>query len=151
MARTLGSLCAIDSVPRAWTDDEQNTLRELVGFAMTELEAHGNDRRLRGVEQALADRTTSEQNRLIDAFRRSPSFIAMLGGPQHVFEFANDGYCRLVGRSAHDILQRPAREALPEVAGQGFFELLDRVYATGEPFVGQGGFDLAPEHGRSAT
>ena len=30
------------------------------------------------------------------------------------------------------------REALPEVEGQGFFELLDRVYATGEPFVGTG-------------
>ena len=29
------------------------------------------------------------------------------------------------------------REALPELEGQGFFELLDRVYATGEPFVGQ--------------
>jgi signal transduction histidine kinase len=26
--------------------------------------------------------------------------------------------------------------ALPEVAGQGFFELLDQVYTTGEPFVG---------------
>jgi hypothetical protein len=25
------------------------------------------------------------------------------------------------------------REVFPELAGQGFFELLDRVYATGEP------------------
>jgi hypothetical protein len=27
------------------------------------------------------------------------------------------------------------REAMPELEGQGFFELLDQVYATGKPFV----------------
>jgi PAS domain S-box-containing protein len=30
------------------------------------------------------------------------------------------------------------REALPDVAGQGFFELLDGVYASGQPFFGRG-------------
>jgi signal transduction histidine kinase len=35
-----------------------------------------------------------------------------------------------------DILGKPIREALPELAGQGIFELLDQVYATGEPYVG---------------
>ena len=32
---------------------------------------------------------------------------------------------------------KPIREALPELAGQGIFELLDRVRLSGEPFVGQ--------------
>ena len=45
---------------------------------------------------------------------------------------------RLSSRSSATatLLGRPVREALPEVAGQGFVELLDRVYRTGEPFVG---------------
>ena len=102
--QVLGSLCAIDSVPRGWTEDEQNTLRELVGFALTELEAHHNEQRLREAEQALTAKTDSERDRLIEAFRRSPSFIVVLRGPQHVYEFANDRYCQLVGRPAQDIL-----------------------------------------------
>lgn len=38
--------------------------------------------------------------------------------------------------SARELLGKPIREALPELEGQGFFELLDQVYATGEPFTG---------------
>ena len=34
------------------------------------------------------------------------------------------------------IIGKTVREALPEVEGQGFFELLDKVYRTGETFVG---------------
>src|SRR5207302_69234 len=32
-------------------------------------------------------------------------------------------------------LGKPAREALPEIAGQGYYELLDRIYRTGEPMI----------------
>ena len=78
----------------------------------------------------------TERSRLADVFHRSPSFIAVTRGPEHVFELTNDRYAELIGR--RHVLGLPVREALPEVAGQGFFELLDRVYATGEPFVGQG-------------
>ena len=31
------------------------------------------------------------------------------------------------------MIGRPVREALPEIEGQGYFELLDEVYRTGEP------------------
>jgi PAS domain S-box-containing protein len=62
--------------------------------------------------------------------------MAMLSGRDHVFELANDAYLQLVGHR-RDIMGKPVREVLPEVAGQGFFELLDKVYTTGEPFVGR--------------
>ena len=58
--------------------------------------------------------------------------MALLRGPHHVFELTNAAYQRLVGR---EVLGKPAREALPEVEGQGFFQLLDQVYATGTPFT----------------
>ena len=60
--------------------------------------------------------------------------MAMLSGPHHVFEFTNSAYMQLVGH--REILGKTARAALPDVEGQGFFELLDQVYVTGEPFVG---------------
>jgi len=49
---------------------------------------------------------------------------------------ANDAYLQLVGH--RDIIGRPAREALPEIEGQGFFDWADQAYATGEPYVGRG-------------
>ena len=77
----------------------------------------------------------SERNLLADLFKRSPSFMAVLRGPQHVYELVNDRYLEHVGR--REMIGKPVREALPELAGQGFYELLDRVYATGEPYVGR--------------
>lgn len=77
-----------------------------------------------------------ERERQRQMFEQAPGFMAMLTGPTHVFEMANLGYRQLVGH--RDLLGRPVREALPEIEGQGFFEILDRVYETGEPFVGKG-------------
>ena len=87
-------------------------------------------------DRVLAERASNQQiERERRMFLQAPSFMAHLEGPDHVFAFANDAYIRLIG--SRDILGKSAREALPEVTGQGFFELLDRVYATGEPYVGR--------------
>jgi PAS domain S-box-containing protein len=75
-----------------------------------------------------------ERGRLREIFQRAPAFIATLRGPEHVFESANPPYIQLVGH--RDIVGKPVREALPEVVDQGFLELLDGVYRTGEAFVG---------------
>ncbi len=81
----------------------------------------------------LLARAQLEHKRLAEAFAQSPAFLAVMRGRQHVFESANERYLLLTGR---DLIGKPVRDALPEVEGQGFFEILDRVYATGEPFVG---------------
>jgi signal transduction histidine kinase/ActR/RegA family two-component response regulator len=67
-------------------------------------------------------------------FEQAPGFVCTLRGPQHVFEFANPRYRRLVGD--RDIIGKPMRDALPEVVSQGFVTLLDKVYQTGEPYTG---------------
>ncbi|MEO8620020.1 MAG: ATP-binding protein [bacterium] len=85
-------------------------------------------------EDALASLRV-EQTRLTELFRHAPAFIAILRGPEHVFEMANDGYLQLVGY--RKLIGLPVREAVPEAEGQGYFELLDGVLATGEAFVGQ--------------
>ncbi|KQT35324.1 diguanylate cyclase [Sphingomonas sp. Leaf412] len=85
-------------------------------------------------DQVLAERRraadTQRQRRL---FEQAPGFITILHGPDHVYEFANATYRRLFGDRA--FVGRAVRDVFPELAGQGFNELLDRVYRTGERFV----------------
>lgn len=75
-----------------------------------------------------------EMQRFQDLFEQSPSFVAALEGPEHRFYLANPAYRRLIGD--RDVVGLTVREALPELAGQGFYELLDEVYRTGEPYSG---------------
>jgi signal transduction histidine kinase len=85
--------------------------------------------------EVLAQRYREEENaRLVTLFEQAPGIIAVLRGPDHVFEITNRSYLQLVGHRA--LVGKAARDALPEVQGQGFFELLDHVYQTGQPFVG---------------
>ena len=85
--------------------------------------------------EVLNERRRLEENeRLHQLFAQAPGVMAVVRGPDHVFELANAAYLELVGH--RDVLGRPIREALSELDGQGFFELLDRVYATGEPYRG---------------
>ncbi|MBN9681960.1 MULTISPECIES: PAS domain-containing protein [unclassified Corallococcus] len=68
--------------------------------------------------------------------KQAPVALAILRGPEHVVELANDRVCQLWGRPCEQVLERPVLEALPEVEGQGIRELLDGVLATGVPYVG---------------
>src|SRR3954465_7428230 len=76
-----------------------------------------------------------EAERLRRLFDHAPGFMAVLRGPDHVYELTNASYLKLVGH--RDLVGRPVREALPEVEGQGLFELLDDVYRSGEAYTGR--------------
>lgn len=75
-----------------------------------------------------------EHTQLLEVFDRTPVFMAVLRGPDHVFERANERYRRLIGKRA--FIGKPVRDALPEIIDQGYIEILDRVYHTCEPFIG---------------
>src|SRR5580692_6860742 len=78
-----------------------------------------------------------------------PVAIAYLAGRDHVFEFVNEEFRQLIG--GRDVLGLAAREALPELAGSGRFELMDNVLESGRPVQGHGAelslrrFDGDPE------
>src|SRR5688500_2139295 len=72
---------------------------------------------------------------LSSLFMRAPAFISVVRGSEHVFDLVNPHYQHLFPN--RDLLGRPIREALPELEGQGFYERLDQVLATGEAFVGK--------------
>ncbi len=92
-------------------------------------------RQLEGEREHLLRELRAERGRLQEVFRRAPAFIAVLRGPDFVFEMVNDAYYQLVG--PRELIGRPVFDALPEVRGQGFEELLNQVLETGEPFVGR--------------
>ena len=79
---------------------------------------------------------SGERERLAQLFAQAPGFIAMLRGPTHVFELANPAYLQLVGNRA--VVGKSVAQALPDAAAQGYVELLDRVYRSGEPFNAYG-------------
>jgi signal transduction histidine kinase len=78
----------------------------------------------------------ADVNRLQSLFQRAPSFMAVLRGPDHIYELVNTAISELMG--ARDYVGKPVREAVPEVVAQGYIELLDEVYRTGKPVVAYG-------------
>ena len=68
--------------------------------------------RARAIEQQHAQRLTQ-------LFTHAPVAIAVLRGPDHVYELANPRYRELVG--GRDVVGKPIREALPELDGQGIY------------------------------
>ncbi|HSC69211.1 MAG TPA: response regulator [Cellvibrio sp.] len=79
-------------------------------------------------------RKSAEEARWRQLFTKSPAFMCVLTGPDHLFEYANPRYLELIGN--RDVVNKPLREALPEIAEQGFNELLDFVYSTGQSHTG---------------
>jgi PAS domain S-box-containing protein len=130
-------------------DDLQLTLHrngypEETHFAFSYTPVPGDDGSIVGLfcactettRQVLAERqAASERLRQQALLQQMPGFVAVLRGPGHVFEYVNDAYVTVAGR--RDYIGRDVRAVFPELAGQGFYELLDHVYATGEPFVAQ--------------
>jgi signal transduction histidine kinase/PAS domain-containing protein len=79
-------------------------------------------------EQQARKEAEMERTRLHSLFIQAPTIINIQRGPEHVFEFVHPLTTQALGR---DVQGLGVREALPELEGQGFFELFDEVYRTG--------------------
>ena len=86
-------------------------------------------------EQEINKKRDDERKLLHDFFMEAPAIFCVLRGPEHIFEIANPFYLELVGD--REIIGKTVRDALPEVEGQGFFELLDDVYNNQQKFIGK--------------
>ena len=88
-------------------------------------------------QQALVVRRQLEaQKRQRRLFEQAPGFIIIMRGPDHLVEFVNDAHRAVFG--SEQWVDKPVREAFPSIAGQGFFEQLDRVFRSGETYQAQG-------------
>ena len=87
-------------------------------------------------QQVLSQqRLEASQQELLSLFEQSPVGIAILSKDNLTFRMANPFYGRLVGRSPEELINKPLLEALPELIGQGFDDLLREVIATGVPYI----------------
>ncbi|MFB2891802.1 PAS domain-containing protein [Aerosakkonemataceae cyanobacterium BLCC-F50] len=82
-------------------------------------------------EQAARRQAETERKRLTDILMEVPAMFAVLSGSDHRFELANPTFLKVSARS-EDIIGKTAREVFPEMEDQGYFEIHDRVYQTGE-------------------
>ena len=88
-----------------------------------------------------ARRIAEERARLTELFEQTPTFTALLRGPEHRIELANPGFVRLLGQGA--LVGRTLAEVLPLAAAQRQVELLTKVLGSGETLAANGvKFDL---------
>lgn len=74
-------------------------------------------------------RLENERRNLLE---QAPVPAALMTGPTHVFEIANDLYCEMVGR---DVRGKAYLEAFPELRDSPLPGILDNVYRSAKPFV----------------
>lgn len=84
--------------------------------------------------ERLLRETESQKARLQQVFTAAPAVIAMYGGREHVVTMVNPMWEKVLGRTG--AVGRTVAELFPEIAGTGLLEILDDVYSTGRPYVG---------------
>ncbi|WP_324673551.1 PAS domain-containing protein [Hymenobacter sp. GOD-10R] len=126
--------------------DAQGRVEGLMVYAYEVTEQVHARRKVERLNQELEERVASrtvelraaqadaevQRKRLYDILMQLPAMIVTYRGPNHVYDLVNPYYQQLF--STRQLHGRPIREALPELKGQAFFDLLDQVYRTGEPF-----------------
>lgn len=93
-------------------------------------------------EERIADRGSSEPRnalteKMVRILRRAPAPMALVTGDNHVFEFVNDAYFKMMGYRKLEGLSLVT--AFPELRDQGIIEKLDQVYRTGKSYSSRGG------------
>ncbi len=95
--------------------------------------------RVSGIIQDITENKLVEK-RLLESEHRfrnmiytSPNLISILKGENFIIEIANDAILDTWGKG-NGVIGKPLLEALPELAEQGFGEILTQVYKTGVPY-----------------
>jgi PAS domain S-box-containing protein len=111
--------------------------RELLARVRSHLAIEKTRRKAAERERELRAKAEVERNQIHELFMQAPAAIGLLSGPEHRWTFVNAEYIRVTGRDrAEHFIGKTIRESLPELEGQGFFELLDGVHSSGIPYVG---------------
>jgi len=87
-------------------------------------------------QQVLARHEREQQQQVLQrVFEQAPVAIFVLEGPEYLMKVVNPAMSEMLGRSAANLLGRPYFEVVPELAGQGYPELLAQVWRTGQAVV----------------
>ncbi len=72
-------------------------------------------------------------NKFEALFEQSPALMALWQGPTFIYEKVNPQYQAMFGKRV--LVGKPILEALPELKGQPFINLLTHVWKTGESYI----------------
>lgn len=79
----------------------------------------------------------NERKRLLSMFMQAPNPICILRGSDYVIDLVNKEMLKVWNKTHEEVIDKPILEALPELRGQGIQELLDKVFYSGETYVGK--------------
>ncbi|MEO6130955.1 MAG: PAS domain S-box protein [Saprospiraceae bacterium] len=82
----------------------------------------------------LLKQLQESERRLRTMILLTPALMAILRGMNHVVEIVNPRSLEIWGRTEEEVLNKPILDAMPELKTQGFKEILDEVYTTGNIF-----------------
>jgi PAS domain S-box-containing protein len=83
---------------------------------------------------AAAQRQAQEREAFHHVFEQTPALIALLRAPAHRYEYVNPAYQAFF--PGRQLVGLDLAVAAPELVAQGFADLLNKVYQTGETFFG---------------
>ncbi|MBD1936994.1 PAS domain S-box protein [Microcoleus sp. FACHB-68] len=126
----------INSQGRVYLDETGQGVR-IVGVSVDitqrkQIEAE-RDRLLKREQTARLEAET-ERKRLHEILMQLPAMIGIVKGADLVYEFANPTYLQGTGRTP-DMIGKSIRDVFPQIEGQIYFDVLERVYRTGETFI----------------
>jgi signal transduction histidine kinase len=90
----------------------------------------------RRLEKELREVEARERERLNELFELTPAFLAVLGGPEHVYEMANHAYRVLF--TDRQFIGKRVVDVVPEVKDTAWMSILDGVYRTGVAHTARG-------------
>lgn len=117
--------------------DGQKKAVRMIGTGQDVTDARRAENALRNASEFAAKQLAAEEaaQHLNRVLSQAPVVIAVLSGPDHVFELANEKGMEMLG--FRDLIGKPLREAIPTMAGGQYEQLIEMVYKSGEPFVGR--------------
>ncbi|WP_316797658.1 ATP-binding protein [Pedobacter frigidisoli] len=149
----LGSLCVIDSVAKKLTDPQKKALRIIARQVMDKMELRRNLRLLREADeekQRLLNASLLSDARGRRLINQAPVAIILFRGIDLNIEAANPQMLELLGKTA-DIVGKPLLDAIPELAGQEAYQMLFKVFTTGETIRGYGNQVTLIRNGQQET
>ncbi|GGH23156.1 PAS domain-containing sensor histidine kinase [Dyadobacter endophyticus] len=123
-----------------WNDTSVHWVRVLGRYLYDSL---GKAVSLSGIVMDITDRIESEQRLKVNEehlrtlIEQAPVATALFVGEEMVIDIPNEAMLKFWGKG-RSIIGKPLREALPELEGQPFLSILDRIYKTGEAHSEQG-------------
>src|SRR5215203_3451140 len=129
------------------TNEQLETLNEELQATVEELTTTNDELQARTIEsQNLAAARETDRQRLEGILQGAPIGMSVMEGPEHIYRLTNVAALEQLGRTEEEVLGHAAANVQPELVSQGFISVLDRVFASGQPFTDR---DVLIRHDRS--